>query len=508
MKIRTLVLCCLAVVCLSLSASLAFAREWTIVGPRALGMGGANVAVANDSTASYWNPAAFAFFTSKEGGDYGHRKFSGSLDFGFGVQVHEDLGDQLNQIFQYNFDSFTGGTMSAEAVSDFLGLVESLKTFDENESRALTILTNGALSAQFTRFGIAVYGFSDVSARGDLDLVNIAPVTSGELDVNIISTFSDTSNFNSGVSVPSGDFYLDSTTKQGLVTTISAMQGWDTTTATNFVQAVDYGLSQAEASGYDVPSIDEITDAVSDVATLASVADTGGSFADNESQLLFRGMLVTEVPVTYGYQVSEDFAIGGNLKYMMARVYNAAVPVFNTDFSDALSDATDSYKDSSNFGVDLGALYRLGDDLRFGLVARNLNSPAFDMEPLYAGDADELEEKFQARAGVAYKPVSFVTLAADIDLTQNSTTVSDDYKSQNISLGAEVSLLKILQLRAGAYKNIAQDDIGLVYTAGFGLNLFLFNVDFGAALSSDTTSIDDTDIPQELKAELAISALF
>ena len=33
----------------------AIAGEWQIVGPRALGMGGANIAVANDATASYWN---------------------------------------------------------------------------------------------------------------------------------------------------------------------------------------------------------------------------------------------------------------------------------------------------------------------------------------------------------------------------------------------------------------------------------------------------------------------
>lgn len=38
----------------------AFAAGFSIVGPRALGMGGAFVAVANDSTAVYWNPAGLA----------------------------------------------------------------------------------------------------------------------------------------------------------------------------------------------------------------------------------------------------------------------------------------------------------------------------------------------------------------------------------------------------------------------------------------------------------------
>lgn len=489
-----------------LSASLAEAREWTIVGPRALGMGGAGVAVANDATASYWNPAAFGFFKNKDGGDYGKRKWSAVLDGGIGVQVHEDLGDELDKIFQIDFDNLNTGQIAAQDVSSFLELINDLKSFDSNENRALTISMHGGMRTQFGRFGIGGYAFSDISARGDLDLVNVAPVSVSESGVDVIGQFASTSNFNSGSSVPSGDYYFSSTEKQSLISEISSMSGWDTTTATNFVQAVDYGLSQAEASGATIPS--DVADLTTSVAQVASDAETGGSLANNTSRLLFKGIALGEFPITYGHPVTDDFAVGASLKYMKARVYNTAVTIFDTDFGDALSAAKDDYVDSSNFGVDVGALYRFGDNLRIGIVGRNINSPKFDMNQLLPGDEDNIEEKMQVRAGIAYKPLNFVTLALDYDVTENDTTISDSYKSRNIAGGVELNVLRIVQLRAGAYKNIAESDIGLVYTAGLGVNLWAVNVDFGASLSPETTSVDGNDIPKEFKAALALSALF
>ncbi len=57
MKIRWAAL--LSVVML-MAPSLSRAEQFSIIGPRALGMGGASVAAVNDATAVYWNPAALA----------------------------------------------------------------------------------------------------------------------------------------------------------------------------------------------------------------------------------------------------------------------------------------------------------------------------------------------------------------------------------------------------------------------------------------------------------------
>jgi len=217
---------------------------------------------------------------------------------------------------------------------------------------------------------------------------------------------------------------------------------------------------------------------------------------------------VSEFPITYGRAINDDFAVGGNIKFMKARVYNTSVKIFDDDFSDALDNAMDTYEDSQNFGLDLGLLYRFGDDLRVGLVGRDLNSPEFDMRPRFSGDDDSIKEKPQLRAGLAYKPQSMVTLAMDLDLIKNDTTISGDYNSQNIALGLEFNAIDFLKLRTGCYKNIAQGDIGLVYTAGLGINFWLFNLDVGASMSSKSGEINGNSIPKEGRAELALSMLF
>jgi hypothetical protein len=450
----------------------ALAREWAILGPRALGMGGANVAVANDVTASYWNPAAYGFFSREGGGDYSKRDWSSTLSAGIGASIHEEFGEKLDEISKYDFDVLDEGVIQEQDVDDYVQLLSALKAFDENENRAAKVSVGLQFGVQVGHFGVGGIALSAMSAKGDIDTVNITPET-GVVGGDIINAYlSDPANFSTTYNGTPD--YFDNATYNNLINTIAALDGWNNASAQNFVDAVDNGLAVSEAAGETVAS-DIATDVVT-VAQIASDAKTGDSFEDNQSALIFRGIEVAEVPVTYGYAITDDLAIGGNLKYMKARTYNVAVKIFDTDFGDALDDARDDYKESTNFGVDLGLLYGFGDDLRVGIVGRNLNSPKFDIEPGYGWNHDSVEEELQLRTGICYKPVRFLILAADYDLTKNDTTISGSYKSQNLSLGAELNLFRFLYLRAGAYKNMAESDIGWVYTAGFGLNLGLSEI--------------------------------
>lgn len=492
---------------LTLAAGPALAREFTIVGPRALGMGGAGVAVANDSSATYWNPASYGFFGKKPAvgaaDEYGKRDFSAAISGGFGNQVHEDLGTLLDMISVFDFNNFSGGTITADMVPDFFNLVNELKTFSENDASALTVKFNAGATLQASHFGAGGLFLSEISAKGDLDLVNVGVVLPG--GTFTLNDFTNPANY--GCPAPcTGGTYLNVSEKTQLDTFLTGL-GWTATQRTDFINAVDYGLTQANASGVVIPG-----DIVTQVENVAAIADTvagaGGSFADNTSRLLFKGIGVAEVPVSFGFSLTDSIAVGANVKYMRARVYNTAVPVFNTDFSTALDAATNDFKDSSNLGVDLGVLFRAGDAFTMGVLARNVNSPEFDMKTLLPGDTDSITEKPQVRIGLAFKPLDYLTIAVDYDLTENDTTVSENFKSRNLGGGVELDLFKFLRVRGGAYKNTAADDIGIVYTAGAGLNLWVVSIDAGASFSQDATTINGTTIPEEFKAEFALSAFF
>ena len=496
-----------------LSTRSAEAREWTIMGPRALGMGGAGVAVTNDASASYWNPAAYGFFSDKEKkkDDYGKRDLSATLPVGIGVSIHENLGEEIDKILQFNFANISGGGgIPASGVSDFLQLVNELQQFDANENRAINATLHGGLAIQVGHFGIGGYAFGDISARGDLDLINISPFSTG--GTFTVADFTDPTAY--GYAGTSGVYtYYDqpgSPASADVATYLTGTLGWSGTDAQNFVDATDYGLTQAVAGGTVLPP--DILTQIQNVAALGDLAaGSGGELANNESALIFRGLLVAEFPVTYGRAFGEKLAIGGNIKAMQARAYNTKVTVFDTNFSNALDAAQNSYIESSTFGVDLGALYRPNNWLRLGIVGRNLNSPTFEMIPLTPGGEDSIKDSMQIRAGLALKPLNSLTLAADLDLTQNESTIpslTDKYKSQNVGVGLEYSLLNFLKIRGGAYTNIAESDIGPVLTAGLGLNLWLMHIDIGGALSTETSQIDSSDIPKTARLEVALSMLF
>ncbi|BAI80965.1 conserved hypothetical protein [Deferribacter desulfuricans SSM1] len=473
-----------------LMVTFSYAAEWQIVGPRALGMGGAYVAVVNDSTAAYWNPAAFGFYSKKDIKRYEKKKFGLGIGVGAGYSVHNDLGDKIDDILDYDYDKvsndISNGVLSAENLHDYIQIINNVNKITDKD--AVVFKANGFLASRIKHFGIGIFALGNIAAVPIIDLKNIAVDSNDNNIIDSLANISGDNNYD----------VLSSSQANDLIAKISSLTGWDSTKAQSYVQALDDALRDNNIT----PTQEEI-DAAYKVAEIAAEAQTGGSFDNNTSKIQFEGLIYYEIPISYGYAINNKLAIGGNVKFMKGRYYQTYVSLYDDDNdNDLFEKADEDYTESNAFGLDLGIMFKPNNLITLGIVGKNLNTPKFDKPN--GGDYD-LDPS--ARAGVAITPFSWLTLAADIDLTENDTNIRD-YKSRNLGLGAEISIFKFLDLRAGMYKNLAESDIGNVYTAGLGINLYLFRLDAGISFSQDTATVDGNDYPEEVKAEVALTIDF
>ncbi|MEC4677910.1 MAG: hypothetical protein VST69_04055, partial [Nitrospirota bacterium] len=329
-----------------LIASRVSAGEWQIIGPRALGMGGAGVAVANDSTASYWNPGAFGFFDGPEDDYYGKRKWSSTVaGAGIGAKLHNNFGDTIRQVTDIDFDGIqdANDNISADKVSDFIGLLDGLEGFRGQDSKIATVSGSGRFGIQSGHFGFAGNVFLDVTAIPNFDFENLGPDNTAGFT---IADFTNPTNLgcDTGTSTCGTAVIVDTPgglrPDQALDISMQLPATWTQAERNGYINALDNGLSQA---GQTVP--DDIVDQAVGAATLANAAVGGGALSQNTSSLRFVGIALFEVPLTYGRAFSENFSIGGNLKYMKARIYDVDIDILNQDFGDALDDALDNYQE-------------------------------------------------------------------------------------------------------------------------------------------------------------------
>jgi hypothetical protein len=268
-----------------------------------------------------------------------------------------------------------------------------------------------------------------------------------------------------------------------------------------------------------------------------NVVTSDGAFADNQSGALAAGLSTQEFAISWSHTIPvpgfekmqgtskeifsyihDKVSVGITPKYILGITF---LNFYSYQSGETISDVTntlvdlDSRKISHNFGLDLGLSFRPVDWFQIGIVARNVNSPEFDIQSFETVDGrviDAFELAAQARLGVAVRPFKNLLLSSDIDLTQNKIVTIPGFKSRLLSVGAEYRIgltqNSELSLRLGTFGNLStsrENDWSL--TGGLGIRIGSFVMDFsGGGQFSDnlvrTGSTSYQDLPSGLNLGL------
>jgi hypothetical protein len=192
-------------------------------------------------------------------------------------------------------------------------------------------------------------------------------------------------------------------------------------------------------------------------------------FGVDPNDLKSKGFGRAAIVSDYGVAVARQFDISGvpvsvgiTPKLQQTWLYNYTVSIYNFNSDDINSSRYRN--DDTGFNVDAGIAADFGDNWTVGLTGHNLFSRDIDTK-----EVDGVRDTYQispvVTAGAAWH-TDLLTLTADGDLTETKGFKSEE-NSQYVGVGAEVTPLSWLAVRAGYRADVKNNDSN-VFTAGVG----------------------------------------
>jgi len=410
------------------------AGEFHALGGNSISMGGAGVASASGSLAGYYNPA---LLTQKKGVEFSIGVGLGIRESNIGEQINTISNMKLNDVIDRIANNAQEGTpkLGQNNPEDTRNIVKAQDILrDIGDENGISIMPTAHLGVQYDNMAIGLYLTSDIAVSANIDKEHLA-----------LSVKED------------GNYFL-----------------------------------------YDA-SLDEYSIIDEDTYRQSSLEYA----LDNKlTTIKVTGLVLTEVPVSYAHAFDMpmgELSVGGSLKLMHGTTYSQMLDIDDEDATDEDS-LKENKEDSDNIGLDLGVLLKptAVPKLTLGLVAKNINAPAFDI-----ADGGEIKADVQVRTGVQYTLSDSIEFAGDLDLTTNKTLING-YDSQMIGGGVNFHPVSWFALRGGLMQNLANSNEGLVYTAGIALGLQQFQLDISAQMSSNTGEYDGESIPKYAKVNVAL----
>jgi len=498
-------------------AGTAFSAEFQPMG--ALGIGGAGVARTTNAMAGHWNPAGLAF---------NEKAVSVPISVATGLRVSKGLADNVDRLSKFtegdpstldNLKNINTAVVDAQALGDIVGLLSVLKDI-ETEKGTISLSGNAVVAVQVKHFAFGAFGTIEGFAKPETDLVNVLPSDTGGTAAVTQTEFANLAAAPGVDLADSSLFFTDTQLRGDIVNSLTA-NGFTTQQAENILNALD-----VELAGSGTVTQGQAADVLAN--TVAPAFTSGGSIDDNETSVLVKSLAYVEFPISYGHPIDlgqyGKLGIGVSLKPIRGRVYASQLKLVEDDSVDSgnITDNLDkNYTESNSITIDLGAFYKY-KNWNVGLVAKNLTSPKFDAPDLKDQNgqfvldgggnrirSDKVTLKPQVRLGVAMDALSWLTIAADLDLTDNETVLSSlDYKSRHFGGGIEAHPLTWLKLRAGMYKNLSNDDIGPVATAGLTFGTKWVNFDLDGAYGLESARYEEKDYPREARVQGSLNVQF
>jgi len=483
------------------------ASESDDIGPRATALGGASVALPDAGNLPHHNPAFLGLIASEpdEGSEgwqaYWQKRAFGArvVDAQFGMQLSGELGDHLETLAGIDPDDLGNkSTLSPEDIEAIVTASNVLIGVDD-PGNAFIFDGNVGGGVRIGSIAVGARAFGTVNARvQEVDLVNLGLDFSGAsaLDTEIDSASSSDSDFNA-----SG--YSFQTLSPSQVSDLNSKLS----SGSDSVEYIDFQLTELIESGAVDPN--DVGESVDFLLGLIDATDgsAGNDIDQNQTAVLMHGLGMVEIPVAYGRQVLPMLAVGVTGKLMIGRVYGQRVLVFDEDNDDVLSEFDEDYEETVTVGVDVGVLAHW-DRWAVGLRGRNLNQPTFDGFEKNGFQFPDVELDPRVTIGGAFLVMPTLALQADIDLFPTDTLVPS-LEEQNLAVGVEWDVARVVALRGGVSQNLAEtDEREPVLSGGVGVNMYAVRIDLAVAAGLDTVEYDGEEYPEEMRASLAITVDF
>lgn len=494
------------------SISAARADEWVVVGPDALGQGGAGVASAKGPGSVYWNPALPGLGES-DVFDLG--AFGLGIDATATLSAEGDIlrrSDQVFDFFTTNSFSTLQTTLNTFATSSTAASVTNVQTAIQ-----LVNLINGLnqpgegfyLSAGGSaelRLGWLTFFYHDRLYAGAAPFVNFAGAATSAITSGSNATLFDTDGAGADTGlIPIGG--VPATAGGTALSTALSGTGLFTVAEANALASV-----AETAPGVNLSDPSVVT-AITQVgaATAGAVGGTGG-LGSNGSGFDVKALNTQEVGIGISVPVIDNtLALGAAFKEIVGQTSWTQVSAVSNDGSDVADEVRDGLQKNrattSRPSLDLGLAWAPTEDLRLGIVGKDVFGASFDLK----GRSDDITIDPQCRAGVSWRPLGFLTLSGDADVTENSSDLLPGFESRLVGggLALDIPILPLV-LRGGLQKNVAASTAKPAYTAGLDIVVWKFKLGVGASYAPSGVEIEvnTSGSTKEVPQRISVAASF